>query len=235
MTDEVGRGGLGALLFDFDGLILDTETCTYVSVAEIFDEHGEQLDIEWWRSIVGTADHPHWSDVLAERVAEVIDWEGVRARRLARGHALLELEPVRPGVGSLLDAADAAGVPAALASSSPRDWVAGHLERLRLAHRFHNLTTRDDVGGDPRRTKPAPDLFLLAATRLGVPPEACVVLEDSPHGVAAARAAGMPVVAVPGPMTAPLDFTGADAVVGSLEEIDLAALAGLVRRGPVGG
>jgi putative hydrolase of the HAD superfamily len=229
------RDGLEALIFDFDGLILDTETCTYVSVAEIFHEHGEELDIAWWRSIIGTADHPHWTELLAERGAQVADWDAVRARRLARGRTLVELEPVRPGVASLLDAADAAGVPVAVASSSPLDWVAGHLERLGLVHRFHHLTTRDDVGDDPARTKPAPDLFLRAAARLGVAPGACVVLEDSPHGVAGARAAGMAVVAVPGPMTAPLDFTGADAVVRSLADMDLGALADLADRRPVGG
>ncbi|HEX6237027.1 MAG TPA: HAD-IA family hydrolase [Acidimicrobiales bacterium] len=225
-----GWDGLGALLLDFDGLLLDTETCTWAAVREAFEEHGETLDISWWHSIIGTADHPHWSDVLAERVGTDIDLDEVRARCLARRRELLELETLRPGVTGLLDAADAAGVPTAVVSSSSLAWVDGHLRRLGVAHRFHHLTTRDDVGGDPRRTKPAPDLFLRAAERLGVEPAACVVLEDSPHGVAGARAAGMAVVAVPGQMTAGLDFSGADAVVGSLTEVELPALARLVRR-----
>lgn len=225
-----GRAGLGALLLDFDGLLLDTETCTWVAVREAFEEHGEQLDISWWHSIIGTADHPHWSDVLAGRVGGQIDLDEVRDRALARRRELLERETLRPGVTGLLDAADAAGVPTAVVSSSSFAWVDGHLRRLGLVHRFHHLTTRDDVGGDPHRTKPAPDLFLRAAGRLGVEPGACVVLEDSPHGVAGARAAGMAVVAVPGPMTAGLDFSGADAVVGSLTELELPALVRLVCR-----
>lgn len=221
---------LGALLFDFDGLIVDTETPTFAAVAEIFTDHGTELDLAWWRSIIGTADHPHWSEVLAAQLGRPVDRHALLAERESRRRALLEAETVRPGVVELLDAADAAGVSAAVASSSPLDWVAGHLERLGLAHRFHHLTTRDDVGGDARRTKPAPDLFLHAADRLGVPPGACVVLEDSPYGVAAARAAGMAVVAVPSPMTAPLDFNGADAVLPSLAGLDIATLDALLAR-----
>ena len=223
-------GRPGALLFDFDGLILDTETCTFTTVAEVFAEHGQRLDRTWWSSIIGTADHPHWSEVLAERLGRAVDRETVVSAREGRRRALIEREPVRPGVTALLDEAAVAGVPVAVASSSPHGWVAGHLERLGLLDRFHHLTTRDDVDGDTRRTKPAPDLFLHAARRLGVAAERCVVLEDSPHGVTAARAAGMAVVAVPGPMTATLDFAGADLVVTSLREVRLAQLTALVDR-----
>jgi HAD superfamily hydrolase (TIGR01509 family) len=132
----------------------------------------------------------------------------------------------------LLDAADAAGVATAVASSSRLDWVAGHLDRLGLRHRFAAVVTRDDVGDEAARTKPAPDLFLVAAERLGVPPAACVVLEDSPNGVAAGRAAGMVVVAVPCPMTQALDLSGADLVATSLVGVDLVTLAELTSRGP---
>ena len=90
------------------------------------------------------------------------------------------------------------------------------------------MVTRDDLGGGESRTKPAPDLFLLAAERLGVDLAHCVAFEDSPNGVAAARAAGMVVVGVPGPMTAGLDMSAADLVVPSLAEIDLATLRKLV-------
>jgi beta-phosphoglucomutase-like phosphatase (HAD superfamily) len=92
------------------------------------------------------------------------------------------------------------------------------------------MVTRDDLGGPGARTKPAPDLFLLAAERLGVEQTHCVAFEDSPNGVAAARAAGMVVVAVPGPMTAGLDLSAADLLVPSLADIDLATLRKLVGR-----
>ncbi len=102
-----------------------------------------------------------------------------------------------------------------------------HLERLGLRDRFAAVVTSDDVGGDPRRTKPAPDLFLAAAAGGRASPARCVALEDSPNGVLAARAAGMAVVAVPGPMTVGLDFAGADLVLPSLVGLDLVHLGAL--------
>jgi beta-phosphoglucomutase-like phosphatase (HAD superfamily) len=131
-------------------------------------------------------------------------------------------------VVELLDDAAAEGFRVAIASSSGLEWVDGHLARLGLRSRFAAVVTRDDLSGADARTKPAPDLFLLAADRLGVEPAHCVAFEDSPNGVAAARAAGMVVVGVPGPMTVGLDMSAADLVVPSLAEIDLATLRKLV-------
>jgi HAD superfamily hydrolase (TIGR01509 family) len=142
---------------------------------------------------------------------------------------LLTLPPCA-GVEDLLAAASRAGVPAAVASSSPARWVVGHLERLGLLEWFTVVATSDDVDGDARRTKPAPDIFLAAAAKLGAPPARCVVLEDSPHGVAGARAAGMVAVAVPGPMTRGLDFGAADLIVPSLVDVSLEALGALLLR-----
>ncbi len=221
-------GDVGALVFDFDGLILDTETCTYETTAGIFAEHGETLDLAWWHSIIGTAHHPHWSEILARRLGRPVDRAALVARREARRlEALRGLAPCA-GVVELLDAAAVEGIPTAVASSSGLDWVGGHLERLGLRSGFAVVVTRDDLGGGNARTKPAPDLFLLAARRLGVEPGRCVAFEDSPNGVAAARAAGMVVVAVPGPMTTGLDMSAADLVVPSLTHVDVAALRKLV-------
>jgi HAD superfamily hydrolase (TIGR01509 family) len=221
----------GALLFDFDGLILDTETSAYETVAEIFVEHGVNLDLAWWHSILGTADRPHWSDVLAAQLGHPVDRDALIARRAERRRVAIDALPACAGVVELLDAARGAGVPTAVASSSPSTWVEDHLDRLALLDRFAAVVTSDDVGGDQRRTKPAPDLFLVAADTLGVEPARCVVLEDSPNGVAAARAAGMAVVAVPGPMTLTLDFAAADLVVPSVAALDLARLGALVATG----
>jgi HAD superfamily hydrolase (TIGR01509 family) len=223
-------GEIGALVFDFDGLILDTETCTYETTADIFAEHGETLDLAWWHSIIGTADHPHWSEILADRLGRPVDRAALVARREARRLQVLDGLPPCAGVAELLDAAAAEGIRAAIASSSGLDWVGGHLDRLGLRSRFAAVVTRDDLGGASVRTKPAPDLFLLAAERLRVEPRRCVAFEDSPNGVAAARAAGMVVVAVPGPMTVRLDLSAADLVVPSLADIDLATLRSLVGR-----
>ena len=222
---------VAALIFDFDGVILDTETCTYETTAAIFAEHGKTLDLAWWHSILGTADHAHWSDLLAETIGHPVDREAVVAQREARRLKIIRTLPPCAGVVELLDAADAAGVPTAVASSSLLAWVGGHLDRLGLRDRFAAVVTRDDVGDDAARTKPAPDLFLAVAERLGVPPAACVVLEDSPNGVAAGRAAGMVVVAVPCPMTQALDLSAADLVASSLVDVDLVTLRDLTNRG----
>jgi HAD superfamily hydrolase (TIGR01509 family) len=219
---------IGALVFDFDGLILDTETCTYETTAGIFAEHGETLDLAWWHSIIGTADHPHWSEILADRLERPVDRAALVARREARRLEVLHALPPCTGVVELLDDAAAEGIPSAVASSSGLDWVGGHLERLGLRSRFATVVTRDDLSGRDARTKPAPDLFLLAADRLGAEPAQCVAFEDSPNGVAAARAAGMVVVGVPGPMTTGLDMSAADLVVPSLTDGDLAGLRELV-------
>jgi HAD superfamily hydrolase (TIGR01509 family) len=186
------------------------------------------LDEAWWRSILGTADHPHWTEQLAAQLGRPVDRAALVARREARRLPAIEALAACDGVADLLDAADAAGVPAAVASSSASDWVVPHLERLGLRHRFRAVVTRDDVDGNIARTKPAPDLFLVAAARLGADPARCVVLEDSPNGIAAGRAAGMAVVAVPGPVTRPLDFGAADRVVDSLADLDIVALGALV-------
>lgn len=218
---------LAALLFDFDGLILDTESSEFHSIGLIFSEHGLTLERSEWQQIIGTADHPHWTELLERALGRPLDdRDAVVVRHREHHRVQIAAETVRPGVVELLDEAAAAGVRAAVASSSPATWVLGHLDRLGLRDRFAEVVTREDVGGRAR-TKPAPDLYLLAAERLDVKPAACVVLEDSVHGVIAGRAAGMTVVAAPGPMTADMDFAAADLCVGSLAEVDLAALGRL--------
>lgn len=219
---------LAGILFDFDGLILDTETSEYVTVAESFADHGIELSRDEWVDVIGTADHPHWSDMLETALGRPLtNREEVLETRRARHHALIAEESVRPGVVELATAARSSGVGVAVASSSPRDWVDGHLARLGIEGHFPVRATRDDVGHE--RAKPHPDLFLLAAERLGVAPVECVVLEDSEPGVAAGNAAGCVTVAVPGGMTAHLAFEHADLVIGSVTDVDLDRLDQLVR------
>ncbi len=219
---------MDALVFDFDGLILDTESALFTSTAAVFGDHGVHLDAAWWATeILGTADHPHWTDMLAERLGRPLDdVEELMAARNLRYHEALAAEAVRPGVVELLAEAAERRVPCAVASSSPREWVEGHLERLELADWFVGVRTRDDV--EPGRTKPAPDLFLAACTAAGADPTRCVALEDSPNGVAAARAAGMKVVGVAAGLTSELPLDGADLVVPSLAEVTFEGLVALV-------
>jgi len=214
-----------AIVFDFDGLILDTEWPEFRSIGEVYGEHGLELVLEEWQQIVGTADHPHWTEMLqAELGRPVDDVAGLRQRRMEHHHGLIALEVVRPGVEDLIEQADAAGVPLGVASSSPRDWVEGHLDRLGLLPHFGAVRTRDDV----ERAKPDPAVYRLAVEALDADPARTVALEDSHHGVSAAKAAGMVAVACPNRITAGLDFTHADLVVESLADVDLARLIRLL-------
>src|SRR5262249_58188308 len=107
------RAQPGALLFDFDGLILDTESATYEAVVDIFAAHGLLVDLDWWHSILGSADHVHWADVLAEQYGRPVDRAALIAEREAARLPRIEALPAREGVGELLAAAAAARVPTA--------------------------------------------------------------------------------------------------------------------------
>lgn len=218
---------LQGVLFDFDGLILDTETPEFTTIAEVFTDHGVSLTLAEWTARIGRGDNPDWTEMLVDALGSAPDGlEDLRRVWRERLDVVIAQEAVRPGVLELADAATAAGVGVAVASSSSSAWVEGHLARLGVADRFGPRATRDDVGH--ARAKPNPDLFLLAADRLGVDPRGCVVLEDSQAGVTAGNAAGCVTVAVPGAMTADLDFSHADHVVSSVADLDLDRLQAMV-------
>jgi HAD superfamily hydrolase (TIGR01509 family) len=212
---------LAAIVFDFDGLILDTEWSVYRSIAEIYSDHGHELDIEWWRSIVGTVGGDDWSARLESLVGEALDHRALNERARERHHELIAVMHPLPGVAELVDAAHAEGVRLAVASSSSTSWVEHHLTRIGLHARFDALCGRDVVGG---RGKPDPGVYLAALHAVGVAAADAVAIEDSPHGVAAAKAAGIACVAVPNRITAPGDFSAADLVVDSVAALTLAEL-----------
>jgi HAD superfamily hydrolase (TIGR01509 family) len=212
---------LAAIVFDFDGLILDTEWSIYQSISEIYREHGHEVDVDWWRSIIGTVGGSDWTARLESLVGHSLDRPALDAAARTRHHHLIaELAPL-PGVAELIDAAHAEGLALAVASSSPTRWVEQHLTRIGLHARFDALCGRDVVGG---RAKPEPDVYLAALDAVGVDAADAVALEDSPHGVAAAKAAGLACVAVPNRITAPGDFSAADLVVDSIAALTLAEL-----------
>lgn len=213
---------LDALLFDFDGLILDTEFPIYLAWREDYLAHGQDLTPEVYSACVGS-DFGRFNPKshLESLVGHAIDWSERDRWREENALERVKRLPPLPGVVSLLEAARAAGLPCAVASSSPRWWVEGHLERLGLAGFFRLTRCRDDVDFP----KPAPDLFLAAARGLGMAPERCLVLEDSRNGLLAALAASIPCVVVPNRVTAHLDFAGAAAVIPSLESVTPEMLA----------
>jgi len=220
-VDGAGALALGAVVFDFDGLILDTETSAFVTMQAAFADHGVELSLEAFSELLGRADNRPWIEWLEEEVGSPIEREAVHARRLEAHHALMAEQGVMPGVVEVIDQADALGVPALVASSSPRYWIDEHLERLGLLDRFVGLFTREDV----ERAKPWPDLYLAAVASVGVEPAQAVAFEDSYNGSMAATAAGLYCVAVPSEITGHQDFTHCDLVVRSLSDVDLVRLA----------
>jgi HAD superfamily hydrolase (TIGR01509 family) len=221
-----------AIVLDFDGLILDTETCVYEAWRIVWAEHGAVLPWDRWCDRIGTGgDAFDPLDELRVRVAGAIDGDALeRRRRALRDERLAPLSSM-PGVVERLAEARGAGLGVAVASSSPRPWVAGHLERLGLLGAVDALATEEDVAA----VKPAPDLYLHALAGLGVDPHEAVAFEDSPNGVTAARAAGLRCVAVPGPMTRHLRFDHADWCVPSLDRCGLGELLARATAAPAAG
>ena len=208
-----------ALIFDFDGLILDTETPEYETWRDIYREFGQDLDLKTWGQIVGGVAAssfrplPHL-ETLTGRDLTLLDLSARASRHnLARIAAQLPL----PGVVALLETASGRGLALAVASSSPHQWVDGHLARLGIGHFFEVIKCADDV----THTKPEPDLYLAALAALGLQPDEALAFEDSPHGVTAARRAGLFVVAVPNQVTGQLKIVGESLRLGSLAELGL--------------
>lgn len=219
---------MDAVIFDFDGTILDTEWPVYRAIAEQYEAHGHQLTVERWQECVGTDDDLDWFAEIEAHTGRPLDRSAVDAARRARRDVLLAREGVRDGVEALLDACVAAGVAVAIASSSPLQWVTTLLDQVGLTERFPVIRAREHVAA----AKPAPDLYLAAATALGVAPGRAVAIEDSRHGLRAAKMAGLACVVVPNRITATMDFSQADLVLASLAEASLALLAGLLHSSP---
>jgi HAD superfamily hydrolase (TIGR01509 family) len=207
-----------AVVFDFDGLILDTEVPVYQAWTEEFEAYGcGPLTLDEWAAEIGTSGEVDTIALIQARATRPVDLDEMHARRRARRDELLAREDARPGVREWLDAADALGLSVAIASSSPPEWVHGHLDRLELRTRFTHIACF--VQG--LQSKPAPDLYLAACRALGVAPDEAIAIEDSPNGVTAAKRAGLFCVAVPNPLTARLDTSHADLRLQSLRDMSL--------------
>lgn len=211
------------VLFDFDGVILDSEMPEYEAHRQIFAGCGTELTLEQWCGQVGTWPASiDWCAVLVERTGRPYDPDTFVEERKRRFRELLLKEP-KAGVRPLLEALKSAGVPLGIASTAPMRWVGPMAEELALRDFFGAIVTGDDV----ERRKPAPDIYLEAARRLHLAPSQCVAIEDSQTGLASARAAGMRTVVIPHTLTEFHDLTGADLRVGSAEELTVEMLRGL--------
>ena len=218
-----------AIIFDFDGLILDTEWPEFQAWHEMCQQYAVDLTIETWLPCIGTGVttqvfSPY--DYLTAHASQPLDRDAFYAQLRRKHKALVEAQPILPGVESLLREARQQHLGLAVASSSSRDWVEGHLERLGLLEYFDALACGPEVS----HTKPYPDLYLAALEKLGVYASHAMALEDSRNGMLAARNAGIFCVVVPNRLTQYLDFDDADLRLNSLADLPLADLIARVDR-----
>lgn len=220
-----------ALIFDFDGLILDTETALLRSWEEIYAEYGITISRVEWASLLGTStDLPAAYEIIEKHIGEPIDRKSIRTRRVQRELELLKSEEVMPGVLDIITEARERGLRLGVASSSDRKWVIGHLMKLGLHAQFESIRCADDVS----HTKPAPDLYLAVLRDMGLQPHQAIVFEDSFHGVEAAIAAGIFCVAVPNDVTRHWPMPEADLTVNALLDMELEAYIQEAEREPHG-
>jgi HAD superfamily hydrolase (TIGR01509 family) len=210
------------LLFDFDGLLVDTESPARLVWEELYREHGFELPRERWAGNIGTLDEPfdplrHLEGLVGPGFSRT----ALDERRRAREWELVALERFRPGVEEYLAEAKRRGLLTGIVSSSWRWWIDPILERLERSHGWDAIVVAD---GDVARAKPRPTLYLEALRELGLRADEAIAFEDSPNGVRAATSAGVFCVAVPNPITATLAFENADLVLSSLAELPLGEL-----------
>ena len=207
-----------AIVFDFDGLILDTETPEFDAWQEIFQSFGARLERETWELQIGRGHEAF--DIykhLADLSGKYIDREVVRPRMRRRYLELIERNPILPGVEDYIVTAKNMGLKIAIASSSRGGWAYGHLERRNLLHHFEFVLSAEDVSNP----KPDPELYTMAVGMLGVEPRNALSIEDSAVGLTSAKAAGLNCVVVPNPMTKSMDFSSADLRLESLADLPL--------------
>ncbi|MCK4316485.1 MAG: HAD family phosphatase, partial [Anaerolineae bacterium] len=204
-----------AIIFDLDGLMVDSEPLAQWAWNRVLARYGHRLDSQTMLDILGlrVVDSAR---LICERFRLPTSPQQAADER---DRLFLDAVPTRlrpcPGLYPLLDELAERGLPLGIATSGHRRYVTLALGTLAIESFFQAIATGDEVA----RGKPAPDVYLLAAARLGVPPARCLALEDAPLGGAAARAAGMVCVAVPNEWTASLDFPGAYRVFSSLSEV----------------
>jgi HAD superfamily hydrolase (TIGR01509 family) len=209
------------IIFDFDGLILDTETPDFQSWQEIFRAHNAELPLDLWATSICSIDggfDPY--TYLETQIGRSIDRDAVRQQRRQRDLELIAAQPIQPGVLAYLADAKRMNLKIGLASNSPHAWVEGHLNRFGLMAYFDDIKCIEDVP----HGKPEPDIYQTVTSALALRPSETLALEDSPNGLLAAKRAGLFCVAVPNVMTRELAFEHADVRLGSLAEIPLDTL-----------
>jgi HAD superfamily hydrolase (TIGR01509 family) len=205
-----------AFLFDFDGLILDTESAALSAWQNVYREHGRELPLEQWATNVGSRDSFDPMAHLEALIGAALEHDPIHERRRAHELTLLEAEELRPGIAEYLAEAERRGLKRAIVSSSSQRWIHMHLARLERTVGWDAIVAADD---DASRAKPRPDLYLEALDVLGVAAAEAVAFEDSLNGIRAAQAAGIFCVAVPNAVTRTYALDQADLFVESLAQL----------------
>jgi HAD superfamily hydrolase (TIGR01509 family) len=209
------------LIFDFDGLILDTELPEFTAWQEIYSTYGAEITLEEWAACVGTTQEVFDPiEILKQRAQEPILPEKVVHEHHTLANAEILKQPIMPGVMQYLMDGRQKGFHLGIASSSGRVWVSEHLQRLGILNYFDILCTAEDV----HKVKPDPSLFRCAIQKMGLLPQEGIAFEDSLNGVRSAKSAGLYCVAVPNQITNHLDFSLADITLPSLEQFTLGQL-----------
>jgi HAD superfamily hydrolase (TIGR01509 family) len=207
------------LLFDFDGLLVDTETPARLAYEELYREHGHELPLDKWATLVGTIGAEFDPDAhLEELVGRPLDQVALAERRRAREFELCDVEDLRPGIEQYLEEAERRGLKTAIVSSSTTDWIGRHLQRLERTNAWDTIVA---ANGDVERAKPQPHLYVEALDALGLHPSEAIAFEDSVNGIRAAKGAGVFVVAVPNSITETFALDEADLLLESLEDLPL--------------
>lgn len=212
------------IIFDFDGLIFDTETPQYEVLQEIFLQHSGNLPLKRWQEEIGT--HSGFSpfDFLEQQIGKELNHDVLNKEFEHKYHHKLKSTRARDGVVDFLKAAKNLQLKVGLASSSSYEWVARHLRNLDLYNYFECIKTRDDV----KRVKPDPELYLKAAACLGLDYKECLVFEDSANGAIAAKKACMSCVIVPNEITKDLEFCQVEHRIDSMGHTTLEEIISIV-------
>ncbi len=209
---------LKGLIFDFDGLILDTETPIYHAWQRVYESYKVELPFNMWVSYIGTSEH-YFEPITYLRSQcghQIMDHDVLDKYQSGFEELILE-QKIMPGIIELIQSAENFGLKIAIASSSPISWVTRFTKSLGIHNYFDCFATRDEV----KRTKPHPDLYLLALSKLGINAREAAAFEDSLHGMTAANSANIFSIAVPANLTKHQDFSAASLIIKSAAEIDL--------------
>jgi HAD superfamily hydrolase (TIGR01509 family) len=209
------------IIFDFDGLICDTETPEVRAWEALFSEYGFIFPFERYQETIGAIHNDDSPFVfLEDLLGHPVDRREVKESFLNFRNKLIAAEPMRPGILNYLNEAKNEGLLIGLASSSPRSWIDHHLSRFGVMDYFGCIKTLNDVSN----TKPDPELYIKSLECMQLKPREVIALEDSPNGVTAANKAGIYVAVFPNEITRIFEFNNADLLIDSLEEMSLIEL-----------